>query len=209
MDQEQAAGLEPTWAVVGLFGHTTIAGRISTVTLGGSVLIKIEVPETVRILTKNGYFDNRRYGPKYRVETFTPAYTRMFGVGAIYSLDPCDEQEAKNYAKRISPPDHIRVKQTETCAELPPPADVDIDLKGLGDGTPREDLQSVDNSDEIPACSQCGSEDVELCEDSEEGNYFECNHCGHVERTTKTIAYDQTSAEKPEAAEPTPDAPAV
>ena len=56
MDNESVAALEPTWAVIELFGHAQIAGKLSTVTLGGSVLLKVEVPETITETIEHGYF---------------------------------------------------------------------------------------------------------------------------------------------------------
>ena len=56
-------------AVIDLFGHTRIAGKVTEATIGGSALIRVDVPET----------DGQQ------------AYTRYYGVGAIYSITPTDE----------------------------------------------------------------------------------------------------------------------
>ncbi|OPY76756.1 MAG: hypothetical protein A4E65_03106 [Syntrophorhabdus sp. PtaU1.Bin153] len=61
-----------TWAIVELFGHQVIVGKLSEHNVGGCSFVRVDVPKT----------DN------------CPAYTRLFGNGAIYSITPCDEETA-------------------------------------------------------------------------------------------------------------------
>ena len=183
MDNEQASALEPTWAVIELFGHAQIAGKLSTVTLGGSVLLKVEVPETITETIKHGYFhwdfENLRYAPKTKIETRTPAYTRMFGLGAIYALNPCTEAVARTMARRIQPGETARQTQIEVRTALPPPDPIEVDGKLLSDGTPEEDMQLASEEGPAPTCPQCGSEHVDVEESSEIiGILVICNDCG-------------------------------
>jgi hypothetical protein len=69
-----------TWAIVELFGHNKIAGKVSEQTIGGSSLIRIDVPDTEA----------------------SPAFTRLLNVSAIYAINPVTEEVAVGYAGRLS-----------------------------------------------------------------------------------------------------------
>jgi hypothetical protein len=68
------------WALVELFGHTKIAGRVTEQTIAGGALVRVDVPETKS----------------------NPAFTRFFGISAIYSINPVTEDVAKHIADQIS-----------------------------------------------------------------------------------------------------------
>jgi hypothetical protein len=68
-----------SWAVVELFGHQRIAGKVTEATIGGCALIRVDVPRT----------DKRQ------------AYTKYFGSGAIYAMTPCDEEVGRIAAEDI------------------------------------------------------------------------------------------------------------
>ena len=70
-----------SWAIVEIFGHTKIAGKVSEATIGGCSFIRIDVPE------HNGQ----------------PAFTKFYGNGAIYSMTPCSEEVARAALKQIMP----------------------------------------------------------------------------------------------------------
>ncbi len=80
-----------SWAVVELFGHQQIAGRVREATIGGCSFLRVDVPEQPA-LAKHGYYDAR---------PIIPAYTRYFGNGAIYAMTPCTEAAAVAMAARI------------------------------------------------------------------------------------------------------------
>jgi hypothetical protein len=61
-----------TWAVVALFGHTKIAGKVTTVVLGSAVMIRVDVPETKSV----------------------PSFYKLFNTSAIYDITPTDEETA-------------------------------------------------------------------------------------------------------------------
>jgi hypothetical protein len=73
------AGLDGC-AVIELFGHTRIAGRVSDFTLGSAVFVRVEVPETKGL----------------------KGYTRLINPSAIYALNPCDEESMMAAAKQCS-----------------------------------------------------------------------------------------------------------
>ena len=84
---EQQGAAVDQYAIVELFGHARIAGRISEQTIGGQSFVRIDVPE-VR-------WDHGDTGG------VIAAHTRSFGAGAIYSINWCDEAAARLAAQAI------------------------------------------------------------------------------------------------------------
>jgi hypothetical protein len=68
---EKAA--EPQWAIVEIFGHSRYAGVISEHTIGGCSFVRVDIPECED----------------------QPAFTKLFGQGAIYSITPVAEPIAR------------------------------------------------------------------------------------------------------------------
>lgn len=68
-----------TWAIVELFGHNKIAGKVSEQTIGGSSMVRVDVPDTEA----------------------SPAFTRLLNVSAIYAINPVTEDVATAYAGRL------------------------------------------------------------------------------------------------------------
>lgn len=60
---------DDTWAIVELFGHTQIAGRISEQEIAGNMFLRVDVPDLEDI----------------------KGFTRFLGPKAIYSITPIDE----------------------------------------------------------------------------------------------------------------------
>lgn len=83
------------WAIVELFGHQRVAGRLSEQAIGGETFIRVDVP----------HGDGE--------------YTRLFGKGAIYAINLCSEDVARNAARYISVP----LRAYEAKPELPRIAD--------------------------------------------------------------------------------------
>jgi hypothetical protein len=67
------------WALVELMGRTKIAGEISEFSFAGGTLVRVDVPETKS----------------------QPAFTRMYGVSAIYCITPVDESVARVLAENL------------------------------------------------------------------------------------------------------------
>lgn len=61
------------WCIVELFGHQRIAGRVTEQTIGGCAFVRVDVPAVGDV----------------------PAYTRLFGNGAIYAINPVTEEVAR------------------------------------------------------------------------------------------------------------------
>ncbi len=67
-----------TWCIVELYGRQQIAGKVTERTIAGQGFIQVNVPET---------------GDQ-------PAYSRLFGPGAIYSMIPTTEEIARAFVAR-------------------------------------------------------------------------------------------------------------
>ena len=72
-------------ALVELFGHARIAGLVTEQTIAGQGFIRVDVPETKR----------------------SPAFTKLFGPSAIYSMTPVTEEMAQRIAEGIYIPEPI------------------------------------------------------------------------------------------------------
>lgn len=68
------------WAIVELFGHTKIAGKVTEQNIAGTNMLRVDVPETKE----------------------NPEFTRFFGSAAIYAINPVTEEVASAYAERLA-----------------------------------------------------------------------------------------------------------
>jgi hypothetical protein len=67
------------YAIVELFGHNKIAGKVTEQVIGGSSFIRVDVPNTKDV----------------------PGFTRLLHANAIYAINPVTEEVANGYAERI------------------------------------------------------------------------------------------------------------
>ncbi|HEU4629322.1 MAG TPA: hypothetical protein VFS08_06230 [Gemmatimonadaceae bacterium] len=68
-----------SWAIVEVMGHKTYAGFVSSQQVGGSMLVRVDVPDT----------------------RARAAYTKLLGTGSIFCITPCDEALARRAAERV------------------------------------------------------------------------------------------------------------
>ena len=87
--------LPALWAIVELFGHQRIAGRISEQQFGGDAFVRVDVPEVS--LAETAWDDPERT----KRERVIQAHTRTFGAKAIYAINWCDEAAATIAARQI------------------------------------------------------------------------------------------------------------
>lgn len=73
MNQETKSDKFESWCLVELFGHQKIVGKVTEATLASGAFLRVDVPEF------NG----------------SPAFTRFYGPGAIYSINPITEEVAR------------------------------------------------------------------------------------------------------------------
>lgn len=109
------------WAVVELFGHTQIAGRVSETTVGGCPFVRVDVPAT----------DSQ------------PAFTRLLGNGAIYSMTICEKEVVYEALKHYRP----RPVSSFTFPGLTPPGGIQ---QSLIDDDNDEYGRFKDEDEEIP-----------------------------------------------------------
>jgi hypothetical protein len=69
------------WGIVEIMGHDRIAGRITEQAMGGCAFVRVDVPEI---------------GGR-------PAYTKLFGSSAIFSISLTSEETARLAAAKFSP----------------------------------------------------------------------------------------------------------
>lgn len=84
------------WALVELFGHQRIVGKVTEATIGGGAFIRVDVPNE---------------------DGTEVLFTRFFGPSAIYSMSPIAKDVALVLAKRQNAEP---VKRYEMPAALPP-----------------------------------------------------------------------------------------
>lgn len=76
------------WALLELFGHQRLAGRVTEATIGGGAFVRVDVPD-----------DKGR-----------TVLTKFLNPSAIYAISPCDENVAVAAAQSI---DSAPVKRYE------------------------------------------------------------------------------------------------
>lgn len=67
------------WALLELFGHNRIAGKVTEQTIGGGSFIRVDVPDT----------------------TESKGFTRLLNPSAIYAINPVTEEVARGLAESI------------------------------------------------------------------------------------------------------------
>lgn len=96
METTQQDQTPAQFAIVELFGHQRVAGKISQQTFGGASFVRVDVPEIEA--QEREYVDGRGYVTSVRT---IQAHTRSFGGGAIYAINWCDETTAQIAARAI------------------------------------------------------------------------------------------------------------
>ncbi|MBB6320545.1 hypothetical protein [Paraburkholderia tropica] len=73
------------WALIELFGHQRIAGRVSELNIGGASLIRVDVPAI----------------DATEDEMALQAFTKAFGASAIYGITFLDETAARLFVRQL------------------------------------------------------------------------------------------------------------
>jgi len=85
-----------TWALVELFGHNRLAGKVSEQVIAGQSFVRIDVPKTKKV----------------------PAFTKYHLPNAVYGITPVDEDYATRMAERIEAQPINDYKHNEVIAEI-------------------------------------------------------------------------------------------
>ena len=115
------------WAVIEIFGHQRIAGKVTEQTIGGCAFIRVDVPDLPE-KTVDDYGQPRSMPP-------IAGFTKLYGNGAIYSMSFVDEAIAKATAQqlRVLPIDSYTLRDAlksanpETLQKMLAAPDDDID----------------------------------------------------------------------------------
>ena len=91
------------WCVVELFGHQKIAGLVSEFQIAGGSLVRVDVPALEAVPPTTMQQDGDGYITRYAQaeKPAMPAFTKMYGLGAIYGISPCSEETARAMAAQI------------------------------------------------------------------------------------------------------------
>ena len=88
------------WAIIEIMGHTKAVGQIKEVSMAGTVLLKVNIPDP-----ENG-------------ETLL---TQYYGGSSIFSVTPCDKETAMKMIERqywnLSEPVRLALKEREKDAQ--------------------------------------------------------------------------------------------
>lgn len=85
-----------SWAIVELFGHNQLAGKVTEQTIAGQSFVRIDVPQTKHC----------------------PAFTKYHLPTAIYGLTPVEEDYATRMAERINAQPINDYKHNEVITEI-------------------------------------------------------------------------------------------
>jgi hypothetical protein len=113
------------WGIVEVMGHKKYAGHITEQVIGGSALVRVDVPECqVR-------------------EKAVPAYSKLIGVGSIYMITPTSEEIARKSAQRLAfsegDPLPVYIPEDRQLAAATVATEVDDDEGGGWDGNDEDD----------------------------------------------------------------------
>lgn len=104
---DQPTNTIETWAIVEIMGHTKLAGMAKTEAFGPVMMLRVDVPELPELRKKDkSYYDDfgNYLSTPQDVESVQPAeaaYTRYFGLQAVFSITPCDEPTARAAMDRM------------------------------------------------------------------------------------------------------------
>jgi hypothetical protein len=85
-----------TWAIVELFGHNQLAGKVTEQVIAGQSFVRIDVPKTSQC----------------------PEFTKYHLPSAVYGLTPVEEDYATRMAERIAAQPINDYKHNEVITEI-------------------------------------------------------------------------------------------
>jgi len=85
-----------SWAIVELFGHNQLAGKVTTETIAGQEFVRIDVPKTSKV----------------------PEFTKYHLPTAVYGITPVDQDYATRMAERMQAQPINDYKHNEVIKEI-------------------------------------------------------------------------------------------
>lgn len=92
------------WALVELFGHQKIVGKVTEASLAGGAFLRVDVPAFAG----------------------APAFTRFFGPSAIYSINPLTEEIARGLCEKYRNEPVSRFELPQLAEKSPSAPHVDL-----------------------------------------------------------------------------------
>lgn len=119
-EEKTAAGALDGWYILEIFGHQRFAGYLTVQNIGIAAMLRLDVPplaERERVLKRPGYAGDQYCPAGTRIkEGAVQGYTKLFGVGAIYSMTPCTKDACLAAVEEIQPRPMTPIAIPETKA---------------------------------------------------------------------------------------------
>jgi len=110
------------WFLLELFGHTKIAGKVSEVTLGTTVMLRVDVPEVK--------YQSRDYMSNKVVEQTIAPFTKFYSTASLFAATPINEETAKAMMQNLRV---VPVQEFEVRPALPAPQEQDEEEAIIGE----------------------------------------------------------------------------
>jgi len=98
---DAGSGRFDAWAIIDLFGHQRLAGRVTEQVIGGCSFVRVDVPECPG----------------------SQGFTRLLGNGAIYSITLVDEKTARAFVAYCRPQPMDTWEASQMLKQLPTVSD--------------------------------------------------------------------------------------
>lgn len=142
-EEKQQAKAIDGWMILEIFGHQRYAGYVTFENIGIAAMLRLDVPpleERERVTKRPGYIGGQHIPAGTTVkEGAVQGYTKLFGVGAIYSMTPCTKEACLAAVEEIQP-------RPMTPIALPPEKALAAAAADENEDRPDED----DDDDDIP-----------------------------------------------------------
>lgn len=170
MSDEQQE-FKPCWAAVEIFGHQRFSGQITEQSIAGDKMVRLDIPAVPEVRKPGALSrfhpatgERAPAGQVWRYTTVSApaeAYTKLFGVKAIYAITPTPEAVVR---AALEAEHRSRVQRTEDVECVPDPA---IPMIAAGDKS-GADAENVDFDDDLFGDDSGDDEDDDLDPDDED-----------------------------------------
>ena len=100
MSEQKDDGRLEFWAFLELFGHTKIAGYVRQVTLGGDVLLRVDVPQ-ITARQFRWVSDDDANSRREEYETTIPPFTKFYSPKSVFAMTPVTQETAMQMMQRL------------------------------------------------------------------------------------------------------------
>ena len=118
MNEQQTPAEFNGWAIVEVMGHRKLSGFVTTKAFGSAVMFRVHAPAqeaVTQTIEKRTYVDGQGYLPAgSKISVSRDAFEQWIGVGSIYALTPCSEEQAT----RLLPQRIVVLERGEEAKQL-------------------------------------------------------------------------------------------